>query len=518
MPIVSATPLIRALAAVLLLSGLTACAVNPVTGQRQLALITTADEIQIGEQYYAPSLQMQGGEYRLDPELTAYVNDIGQRLAEVSDRELPYEFAVLNSSVPNAWALPGGKIAINRGLLLEMRSEAELAAVMGHEIVHAAARHGAQAQQRGMLLQGVLLAGAIAAGDSGFGGLAVGGMSVAAQMVNQRYGRSAELEADRFGMIYMSRAGWDPQGAVELQETFVRLSEGRDQNWLSGLFSSHPPSRDRVRANQATAAELPPGGEHGRERYEQRTARLRAQKPGHDAIDAGRKALAEREFDTALAQAEQAIALLPEEAHGHALRGDIARLQLRPADALGDYSRAIELDPTFFYFTLQRGLARIEVGDWAGAGEDLASSVERLPTVPAFHGLGRVAEQRGDLEEAKSHYRRAAGAASPEGQAALRALLRLDLPDNPGEYLELRHGIDGQGQLVLEISNPQPVAVTGLVVQLRYRDAAGRVRDREQRVDGTLAATSRMRVGTGLGGFTDAAQAQAQLVAARLAE
>jgi predicted Zn-dependent protease len=130
------------------------CVINPVTGDRELALVSADQEIAIGEQQYAPSQQMQGGQYELDSELTSYVASVGQKLAAVSDRDLPYEFVVLNSSVPNAWALPGGKIAVNRGLLNELNSEAELAAVLGHEIVHAAARHGALAMQRGLLLQG----------------------------------------------------------------------------------------------------------------------------------------------------------------------------------------------------------------------------------------------------------------------------------------------------------------------------------------------------------------------------
>src|SRR5690554_4653140 len=86
-----------------------ACVINPVTGDRELALISADQEIAIGSQQYAPSQQMQGGRYTLDPELTAYVASVGQKLAAVSDRALPYEFVVLNSSVPNAWALPGGK-------------------------------------------------------------------------------------------------------------------------------------------------------------------------------------------------------------------------------------------------------------------------------------------------------------------------------------------------------------------------------------------------------------------------
>jgi predicted Zn-dependent protease len=134
---------------------LAGCVINPVTGDRELALVSADQELAIGEQQYLPSQQMQGGDYTLDPALTNYVEGVGQKVAAVSDRALPYEFVVLNSSVPNAWALPGGKIAVNRGLLMELQSEAELAAVLGHEIVHAAARHGALAM-RGMLLSALL--------------------------------------------------------------------------------------------------------------------------------------------------------------------------------------------------------------------------------------------------------------------------------------------------------------------------------------------------------------------------
>ena len=201
----------------------------------------------------------------VDQLVGAALAGVGNRLAAVSDRDLPYEFVVLNNTVPNAWALPGGKIAINRGLLTELDSEAELAAVLGHEIVHAAARHSARQMERGMLLQGLILATAVATSDSDYGNLAVGGANVAGQLINQRYSREAELEADFYGMQYMAKAGYDPQGGVSLQKTFVRLSEGQRSDWLSGLFASHPPSMERVEQNRQTAAGLPQGGDLGRE-------------------------------------------------------------------------------------------------------------------------------------------------------------------------------------------------------------------------------------------------------------
>src|SRR4029453_1471540 len=121
---------------------LAGCATNPVTGKSELHLVSEAQEIQMGQQQYAPSRQCQGGDYVTDPTVTNYVRQVGNKLAAVADRQLPYEFVVLNNGELNAWALPGGKLAINRGLLLELNNEAELAAVLRHEIVHAAARHG----------------------------------------------------------------------------------------------------------------------------------------------------------------------------------------------------------------------------------------------------------------------------------------------------------------------------------------------------------------------------------------
>ena len=103
------------------------CSVNPVTGKNQLSIISPQQEIAIGEKNYSPSRQSQGGDYYLDPALQSYISGVGKKLAAVSDRpNLPYEFVVLNNRVPNAWALPGGKIAINTGLLVLLDDEAQL--------------------------------------------------------------------------------------------------------------------------------------------------------------------------------------------------------------------------------------------------------------------------------------------------------------------------------------------------------------------------------------------------------
>ena len=110
----------------------TACGTNPVTKKKEIQLVSESQEISIGKQNYSPARQSQGGDYIIDPELTAYVQSVGDKLAAVADRKLPYEYAVINDSTPNAWAMPGGKIAFNRGLLYELNSEAELALSLIH--------------------------------------------------------------------------------------------------------------------------------------------------------------------------------------------------------------------------------------------------------------------------------------------------------------------------------------------------------------------------------------------------
>ncbi len=412
-----------ALGALLLAAG---CAVNPVTGQRELSLYGEEWELEIGEQYYAPMRQSQGGDFVLDPQLISYVQEVGQRVAQHSDRELPYEFQVINSSVPNAWALPGGKIAINRGLLTEMGSEAELASVLGHEAVHAAARHGATAQSRAALAQGAVMVGGLAVGiateSETYGAVAMLGGMIGAQLITQRYSRNAEREADHFGIIYMHEAGYSPVGAINLQETFVRMAEAREPGFMQGLFASHPPSMERLENNRRLADELGREGTMGVERHQQMVSRIKRLEPAYKAHDEGRVALGEKRFDDALAKAEQAIALEGREAIFHALKGDALASKKDYGQAERAYSTALRHDSSWFYQHLRRGMVRHELGNLNGARTDLAASIERLPTAQGHLYLGNVERAAGNRAQAVENYRIAAQSQGEVGQRARQAL------------------------------------------------------------------------------------------------
>ena len=236
---------------------LNACSTNPVTGKNEFSLVSAQGEVAIGQQNFAPYQQQQGGRYVVDPELTLYVKEVGMKIAKLSDRPgLPYDFVVLNNDVPNAWALPGGKIAINRGLLLHMEDESQLAAVLAHEIVHAAARHGAlQMTQQQILGVGAMAAG-IASSDSEYGPYIAMAAMGGTKVYHAHHSRTHEFEADRYGIEYMVRAGYDAWGAVELQETFLRMSQGRQADFFQALLATHPPSAERVARNKENASQI----------------------------------------------------------------------------------------------------------------------------------------------------------------------------------------------------------------------------------------------------------------------
>ncbi len=220
------------------------CTLNPVTGQKQITLIPRSDEIALGINA-APQFEKEFGGKVDNAQLQQYIRNVGAKLAAVSDRPMPYEYALLSSDIPNAFALPGGKIYVTVGLFKHMRNERQLAAVLAHETVHVAAQHSVQGMQRQMGasifvdLIDILLVGGEGAET------ARAGSKIAASMATLHYGRDDESESDRYGLKYMQHAGYNPWGMVELLELLQSLS--KSQPGLFGdLFASHPLTSTRI--------------------------------------------------------------------------------------------------------------------------------------------------------------------------------------------------------------------------------------------------------------------------------
>ena len=224
------------------------CATNPVTGKKELMLLSETDEIKLGQE---TDLQVvrEYGMYE-DPKLTAYLNGICQRLGKLSHRpNLTYQFKILDASVVNAFAVPGGYVYFTRGILATLNNEAELAGVMGHEIGHVTARHSAQQYSRAQLAQIGLGVGSIFIDSSVLTGLAQLGVG----MLFLRFSRDNERQADDLGVEYSSKGGYDANQMANFFETLERMNPGSDRSGLPGWFSTHPNPVDRVQAVRGRA-------------------------------------------------------------------------------------------------------------------------------------------------------------------------------------------------------------------------------------------------------------------------
>lgn len=224
-----------------------ACAVNPVTGERQLALISERQEIALGQQ--GAEQVRQTMTLVDDPALQAYVERLGQQLAAESERpELPWSFAVVDDPTPNAFALPGGPIFVTRGILTLMDSEAELVSVLGHEIGHITARHSvaqlsrAQLAQLGLGLGAILVPEVRPLGD-------VAGLGLNLLML--KYGRDAERQADQLGFRYARSEGYDVTEMADVFASLQRAGELAGQSAIPNWMASHPAPAERIEAVEA---------------------------------------------------------------------------------------------------------------------------------------------------------------------------------------------------------------------------------------------------------------------------
>ena len=239
----------------LALSLLAGCAQNPVTGQSDFVMMSEEQEIALGRQYNEQVIKNQYHVYESKP-LQDYVDRIGQKLAKYSHRpQLKYHFTVLDTPEINAFALPGGYVFITRGILAYLNSEAELAAVMGHEIGHVTARHSvrqysaAQAANIGLTIASIFVPEINTNVGQNLANI-MGGALLSG------YGREQELEADRLGAQYLARADYDPQAIIrvlrvlknqELEDEKLAKEEGREPRRYSGLFATHPDNDTRLK-------------------------------------------------------------------------------------------------------------------------------------------------------------------------------------------------------------------------------------------------------------------------------
>jgi predicted Zn-dependent protease len=250
--LVSRCPL-SAVASVVLAATVPACATNPATGQKQFSLISEGQEIQMGLQADTSVVASMG----LDPDSgrQRYLRELGLRLARASERpNLPWTFRVIDDPVVNAFAIPGGHIYVTRGIMAHLGDEAELAAVLGHEIGHVTARHSVTQMSRQQLAQiGLVVGTALKPELQRYAGLAAQGLG----LLFLKYSRDDESQADQLGFRYMRRAGYDARRMPDVFALLDRVSKAGGGDRIPDWLSTHPNPVNRRQTVERYIAALP---------------------------------------------------------------------------------------------------------------------------------------------------------------------------------------------------------------------------------------------------------------------
>jgi len=276
---------------------LAACARNFVTKRRQVKFISQKTEIEIGKKAKEQIVKEYGIYKDLDWQI--YLDQVGQRVAKASDRpELQYDFTIVDSDLLNAFAVPGGFVFVTRGILSEIKDEAELAIVLGHEITHIAAWHGLEMLQKAGLLGTLTALGAIGGAALGAGEAAIA-LAQAANIYENLYllgyGRANELQADQYGIVYAARAGYDPEAALTFFQRLDKIEQEETAGQhISPYWQDHPPTQERLKRAAKWIAQVEqlqkqPSLTYNRDKYLAMAARLPHGESAERGVIAGRK-------------------------------------------------------------------------------------------------------------------------------------------------------------------------------------------------------------------------------------
>ncbi len=381
------------------------CAINPVTGQRELMFVSESQEVEIGKELYPNALWGDlggGGEYK-DEKLKSYLKDIVIRIHSISHRpNLPVQFAIQNSSVPNAWAIPG-YVVMTRGLLAALDSEAEFAFIMGHEMGHVSARHSAKQITRGMLQQIGLGAAGIALSGKEYSDIALRLGSIGSSLLLLKYSRDNELEADRLGILYMSKLGYNPENAISAHRNLEKISQeymkslGKDteeKGFFEDLLSTHPRTSVRIEEIQHIINEMQPfvvtGDGANKEKFQTAVAGLKnTNKIYLEYYDRAVRAFGKNDIDEADHLASNAIKMDGSQPAFHALKGFIRLKRKDYHEAEKYFNTALNLDKDYEPALRGMGAIRYYKGEYSEGIGYLKRSISIFPQdVSAHYFLG----------------------------------------------------------------------------------------------------------------------------------
>jgi predicted Zn-dependent protease len=400
------------LSAVLTAAGLLpvwGCAIDPVTGKSQLMMLTADQEVAIDRQQSPFQFSSDYGIVQ-DRALNQYINQVGKNLVPYTHRpDMPYNFQCVNATYINAYAFPGGSIAVTRGILLSLENEAELASLLGHELGHVNARHTAEQVSKSQL-SSLFVSGLAMLADSqarGLGNLTQQLGALGQGLYLAKYSRDNEREADYLGHEYMVRAGYGSKGFVGLMEMLNTLNKQQPSS-AQMLFSTHPMSDERLAASVQrdqgpySSSQAAPVY---RERYMDQTVALRQQKKAIELMQEGEKYLAREKYDAAQTAFSSALKRANDDYAAHVLMAKCQLIQKKNAEAVSYAKAAMNLYPTEPQGHYVAGLAHVGTKQFDRALDNFTRCDQLLPGNPQltfYKGYSR--DKLGQRQAAANDY------------------------------------------------------------------------------------------------------------------
>ena len=400
--------LITALSSAGLLAG---CAINPVTGMPQLMLVSERQEIDIDKKHSPHQFSADYGALQ-DNTLNNYIDKTGKSLASLSHRPgMPYSFRGVNATYVNAYAFPGGSIACTRGILLALDNEAELAALLGHELGHVNARHTAEQMSKGILTSVALsgLAAYVGSDNQALGELAANLGNLGAGVLLAKYSRDNEREADALGMEYMFHGQYNPNGMVGLMDMLRSMSK-HNPSVIELMFATHPMSDERystVLESTSTQYKSAEDFPLHRDRYMDHTAKLRLMKKAVAELQDGEKEMAKKNFRTAEEHFQRALSEAPEDYTGFVMMAKCQLAQKKYGEAHRYAQLAKQVNPQEAQAYYVGGISKIEDKDYGAAHEEFSKYENLLPGNPTIIFLkGYSLEGMSHIKDAANEYQR----------------------------------------------------------------------------------------------------------------
>ncbi|HIQ48175.1 MAG TPA: M48 family peptidase [Aquifex aeolicus] len=396
---------VRALVSVFLLL-IFSCSqvVDDKTGKRESFLLPTEKEIALGNKLLPEAITQFEGVYP-DKKVQEYVKNLGIKIAKTASRKLPYEFILVNSEELNAFALPGGKIIITRGLFLLLDKESELAGVLAHELGHVNARHHARYLEKtlglSLLLQiGTLLIG----GEDLTERIIIQLASIGATLLTLKFSRDQEREADKLGVRFSLNAGFDPHGLIDVFYKFKKLERNLPPEWLS----THPLPDTRIKevSRLIKSIKLPDNLKKDSIEFHKVKKKLLTTKLSYKAYIEGKKFYRKGLKDAALQKFEEAIRLYPDNQIAMAYVSSIYLEKGFVKKALNYAYKITELDPYLLWGWYLKGIALFKLGNYRESIKALKEAKKRVESYAGiYYYLGRNYEAIGNMKKAIENYK-----------------------------------------------------------------------------------------------------------------